>query len=163
VERERLTGRSVQDLRRSDWRRAKRLGFGDAQLARLLGSTEDAVREARMAAGVRPTFKTVDTCGAEFEASTPYHYSTYEDEEEVRNVIEVEQSVAEEGGGVVGVIVGLGGQTPLKLAGRLPRHLVLGTSPDAIDLAEDRERWSALCARLEIPQPAGGTATSVDE
>src|SRR5437763_6343344 len=235
AERQRLAGRSGQDLGRSDWRRAKRLGFGDAQLARLLGSTEDAVRHARLAAGVRPTFKTVDTCGAEFEAATPYHYSTYEDEdevrpsrrptvivlgsgpnrigqgiefdyccvhasfalrqagydtvmvncnpetvstdydtsdrlyfepvgeEEVRNVIEVEQSVAEAGGGVVGVIVGLGGQTPLKLAGRLPRHLVLGTSPDAIDLAEDRERWSALCARLEIPQPAGGTATSVDE
>jgi carbamoyl-phosphate synthase large subunit len=235
AERQRLAGRTVDDMSRADWRRAKRLGFGDAQLARLLVSTEDAVRQARLAAHVRPTFKTVDTCGAEFEAATPYHYSTYEDEdevrpsrrptvivlgsgpnrigqgiefdyccvhasfalgeagydtvmvncnpetvstdydtsdrlyfepvgeEEVRNVIEVEQSVAEGRGGVVGVIVGLGGQTPLKLASRLPRDLVLGTSPDAIDLAEDRERWSALCARLEIPQPAGGTATTVED
>src|SRR5690606_31761358 len=57
----------------------------------------------------------------------------------------------------------LGGQTPLKLAGSLPPGLVLGTSPDSIDLAEDRERWNALCARLEIPQPAGGTAVTVDE
>ena len=59
---------------------------------------------------------------------------------------------------MAGVIVALGGQTPLKLAGRLPAELVLGTSPESIDLAEDRERWNALCARLEIPQPAGGTA-----
>src|SRR5581483_1060902 len=52
---------------------------------------------------------------------------------------------------------------PLKLSGRLPRELVLGTSPESIDLAEDRERWNALCARLEIPQPAGGTAVTADE
>src|SRR5207248_4159820 len=58
-------------------------------------------------------------------------------------------------------IVSLGGQTPLKLAARLPRELVAGTSPESIDLAEDRERWNALCARLEIPQPAGGTAVNV--
>ncbi len=233
--RQRLASRTTENMGRSDWRHAKRLGFGDAQLARLLGSTEEAVRQARLDAGVRATFKTVDTCGAEFEAATPYHYSTYEDEdevrssrrptvivlgsgpnrigqgiefdyccvqasfalreagyetvmvncnpetvstdydtsdrlyfepvgdEEVRNVIEAEQSAAEAGGGVVGVVVSLGGQTPLKLASRLPDGLVLGTGPDAIDLAEDRERWSALCARLEIPQPAGATATSVDE
>ena len=60
------------------------------------------------------------------------------------------------------MIVGLGGQTPLKLSGRCPPGLVLGTSPESIDLAEDRERWNALCARLEIPQPAGGTATTLD-
>ena len=66
-------------------------------------------------------------------------------------------------GELVGVIVSLGGQTPLKLAGVLPPGLVLGTSPESIDLAEDRERWNALCARLEIPQPAGGTAVTVDE
>ena len=58
------------------------------------------------------------------------------------------------------MIVALGGQTPLKLAHRLPEGLVLGTSPASIDLAEDRDRWNALCARLEIPQPAGGTATT---
>jgi carbamoyl-phosphate synthase large subunit len=218
-------------LGRRDWRRAKQLGFSDAQLAWLWGEDEAAVRAARLAAGVRPTFKTVDTCGAEFEASTPYHYSTYEDEDEVAasgrqkvlilgsgpnrigqgiefdyccvhasfalaedgyetvmlncnpetvstdydtsdrlyfepltledalNVVEAEQAA----GDLVGVIVALGGQTPLKLAGSLPEGLVLGTSPASIDLAEDREQWNALCARLEIPQPAGGTATTLDE
>jgi carbamoyl-phosphate synthase large subunit len=215
------------------WRRAKRLGFSDAQIAYLFGAAEDGVRSARLLAGVRPTFKTVDTCGAEFAAETPYYYATYEDEDEVgpgrspRVVILgsgpnrigqgiefdyccvhasmalraagyetvmvncnpetvstdydtsdrlyfepiTEEAVldvvaAEMGGGaggVAGVIVGLGGQTPLKLAGRLPPALVLGTSPEAIDMAEDREQWSALCASLEIPQPAGGTAASVLE
>ena len=189
------------------------------------------MRAARLAAGVKATFKTVDTCAAEFEAQTPYHYSTYEDEDEVAasgrkkvlilgsgpnrigqgiefdyccvhasfalsdagfetvmlncnpetvstdydtsdrlyfepltledalNVIEAEQAA----GDLVGVIVGLGGQTPLKLSGLLPAGLVLGTSPESIDLAEDRERWNALCARLEIPQPAGGTAATLEQ
>ncbi len=63
----------------------------------------------------------------------------------------------------LGVIVSLGGQTPLKLAGDLPEALICGTSPDSIDLAEDRERWNALCAQLEIPQPPGGTAVDVEE
>ena len=66
------------------WKRAKRLGFADAQLAHLWGRGADEVRSAREAAGVRPTYKTVDTCGAEFAAETPYHYSTWEDEDEVR-------------------------------------------------------------------------------
>ena len=65
-----------------DWKRAKRLGFADAQLAWLWGVDVADVRRRRLAAGVRPTYKTVDTCGAEFEAATPYHYSTYEDEDE---------------------------------------------------------------------------------
>jgi carbamoyl-phosphate synthase large subunit len=212
---------------RRDWRRAKRLGFSDGQLAYLWGQTESDVRDARLAAGVRTTFKTVDTCAAEFEAATPYHYSTYEDTDEVTtgarprvvilgsgpnrigqgiefdyccvhasfalrdagyetvmincnpetvstdydtsdrlyfepitlenvtDVIEAEQPM--------GVIVTLGGQTPLKLAGLLPSELVLGTSPAAIDQAEDRERWNGLCARLEIPQPAGGTAVTLEQ
>ncbi|MGH9225339.1 MAG: carbamoyl-phosphate synthase large subunit [Acidimicrobiales bacterium] len=219
----------IEAMSRNDWRRAKRLGFADAQLAWLWGVEEAAVRAARRAAGVNATFKTVDTCGAEFEAMTPYHYSTYEDEDEARggqrptvvilgsgpnrigqgiefdyccvhasfalraagfdtvmvncnpetvstdydtsdrlyfepltyedvlNVIESESRT----GNLKGVIVSLGGQTPLKLADRLPPALVLGTSPESIDLAEDRERWNALCARLEIPQPAGGTAATV--
>jgi carbamoyl-phosphate synthase large subunit len=79
--------------------------------------------------------------------------------EDALNVIEAEQG----SGQLIGVIVGLGGQTPLKLAGLLPPGLVLGTSPESIDLAEDRERWNALCARLEIPQPAGGTATTLEQ
>ena len=71
-------------MTRRTWRRAKRLGFADAQLAHLWGVAEDDVRTAREGAGVLPTYKTVDTCSAEFAAATPYHYSTYEDESEVR-------------------------------------------------------------------------------
>jgi carbamoyl-phosphate synthase large subunit len=71
-------------MSRRAWRRAKRLGFSDAQLAHLWGVSEDHVRAARESAGVIPTYKTVDTCSAEFAAQTPYHYSTYEDETEVR-------------------------------------------------------------------------------
>ncbi len=209
------------------WRRVKRLGFSDGQLAYLWGATEDDVRRARLAAGVRATFKTVDTCGAEFAAETPYHYSTYEDDDEVRagdgrrvlilgsgpnrigqgiefdyccvhasfalrdagyetvmvncnpetvstdydtsdrlyfepltredvlNVIEAEHPDA--------VVVSLGGQTPLKLAGQIPSALIAGTSPESIDRAEDRERWNALCADLKIPQPPGGVAVNVHE
>jgi carbamoyl-phosphate synthase large subunit len=226
-ERAHLQQLGMAAMRPRDWRRAKRLGFSDGQLAYLWETDERTVRAARLAAGVRPTFKTVDTCGAEFEAETPYHYSCYEDEDEVRpstrdkimilgsgpnrigqgiefdyccvhasfalrdagyetimvncnpetvstdydtsdrlyfepvtledvtNIIEAEQPI--------GIVVSLGGQTPLKLSGQLPRELVLGTSPDSIDLAEDRDRWNALCAQLEIPQPAGGTATTLDE
>ncbi|HVM03619.1 MAG TPA: carbamoyl-phosphate synthase large subunit [Acidimicrobiales bacterium] len=229
-ERRRLEAASLGSMAPRAWRRAKRLGFGDAQLAWLWGTDEAAVRAARLGAGVRATFKTVDTCGAEFEAATPYHYSSYEDEDEVvasdrrkviilgsgpnrigqgiefdyccvhasfalrdagfetimvncnpetvstdydtsdrlyfepltpedvLNVVEAERASGE----LAGVIVALGGQTPLKLASVLPPELVLGTSPESIDLAEDRERWNALCARLEIPQPAGGTAVTVE-
>src|SRR3989442_708788 len=202
----------------------------------LLAHVDDDVRRRRLDAGVRATFKTVDTCGAEFAAATPYHYGTYEDDDEVRagskprviilgsgpnrigqgiefdyccvqatfalrdagfetimvncnpetvstdydtadrlyfeplthedvlNIVDVERAATEHGAGeFVGIIVGLGGQTPLKLADRLPRELILGTSPESIDMAEDRERWSALCARLEIPQPAGGTAATIED
>ena len=227
-ERAALAGRDPGDVSAAELRRAKRLGFSDAQLASIFSGSpdEDAVRAARIEAGVVPTFKTVDTCAAEFDASTPYHYSTYEDEDEVSegvkprivilgsgpnrigqgiefdyccvhasyalreagfetvmvncnpetvstdydtsdrlyfepltyedvmNVIDAEQPI--------GVIVSLGGQTPLKLADRLPPELVLGTSPSAIDAAEDRDQWASLCAKLEIPQPAGGTATTTE-
>ena len=228
AERGRLAEVGFGRMTRRDWRRAKRLGFADAQLAWLWGVPEDDVRAARLAAGVKATFKTVDTCGAEFDANTPYHYSTYEDEDEakggqrrtvvilgsgpnrigqgiefdyccvhasfalrdagfdtvmvncnpetvstdydtsdrlyfeplthedVMNVLDVEK------GQLLGVIVSLGGQTPLKLAGRIPPELVLGTPPAAIDEAEDRERWNSLCHRLGIPQPDGGTAADLD-
>jgi carbamoyl-phosphate synthase large subunit len=218
-------------LSRRDWRRAKRLGFSDAQLAYLWGTSEGEVRAARLRVGVRATFKTVDTCAAEFAARTPYHYSTYEDNDEVapssrpkvvilgsgpnrigqgvefdyccvqassalhdagfetvmvncnpetvstdydtsdrlyfepvtredvQNVLDAEAAT----GQLVGVIVALGGQTPLKLSSAISPDLVLGTSPGSIDLAEDRERWNSLCERLGIPQAAGGTATSLEE
>ncbi len=215
-------GCSLDDLSPTEWKRAKQLGFGDAQLAEIFRTDETQARAARKTKGVITTFKTVDTCAAEFAASTPYHYSTYEDEcevvpsdkpkimilgsgpnrigqgiefdyccvhasfalrdagfetimvncnpetvstdydtsdrlyfeplsyEDVMNIIEAERPM--------GIIVSLGGQTPLKLANRLPSELILGTSPASIDAAEDREAWSSLCAQLEIPQPAGGTA-----
>ncbi len=244
------SGLGLADLDRRTWRAVKRLGFSDSQIAYLLSGgavplpegaaptvTEAEVRAARLAAGVRATFKTVDTCGAEFAARTPYHYATYEDEDEVRpsdrprviilgsgpnrigqgiefdyccvhasmalraagyetvmvncnpetvstdydtsdrlyfepitaedvaNVIDAEVAAGSGPGGapVVGVIVSLGGQTPLKLAHGLPRDLILGTSPASIDLAEDRERWNLLCERLSIPQPPGGIAVSEQE
>ena len=229
---ERLRLAAAPALDRADYRRAKRLGFSDAQIGFLRGQQPHDVRAARLAAGVKATFKTVDTCAAEFEAFTPYHYATYEEEDEVRpserarvvilgsgpnrigqgiefdyccvhasmtlrdagyetvmincnpetvstdydtsdrlyfepltdedvaNVLEAELAA---GGSLAGVIVSLGGQTPLKLAGSLPPELVLGTSPASIDLAEDRERWNALCERLSIPQPPGGTASTTPE
>ena len=214
------------------WRRAKRLGFSDAQLAYLWKVTESTVRATRIAAGVIPTYKAVDTCSAEFAAQTPYHYSTYEDEnevhvstkpkviilgsgpnrigqgiefdyccvhasfalrdagfetimincnpetvstdydtsdrlyfepltqEDVMNVIEAETLA---GGVAPRVIVGLGGQTPLKLANQIPVELIAGTSPHSIDIAEDRKKWSALCEQLKITQPPGGTALTIEE
>src|SRR5438477_927979 len=83
-ERYRLEGVGFANMTRKDWRRAKQLGFSDAQLAWLWNVDEGEVRTARRAAGVLPTYKTVDTCGAEFEARAPYHYSAWEDEDEVR-------------------------------------------------------------------------------
>jgi carbamoyl-phosphate synthase large subunit len=261
-----VAGTVPSDLDRRSWRRLKRLGFSDAQLAYVFNGdagpggpagstganggaaakgaeaegtqrgpkavTEEDIRRARLDLGVRTTFKTVDTCGAEFEAHTPYHYGTYEDEDEVvpsdrprviilgsgpnrigqgiefdyccvhasfalqaagyetimlncnpetvstdydtsdrlyfepltpedlQNVLAAERDASTGEGRLVGVIVSLGGQTPLKLAGSLPPDLVLGTSPASIDLAEDRERWNELCGRLGIPQPPGGTAVT---
>ena len=228
ISEERLHLESVgpDHMGRGDWRRAKQMGFSDAQLAHLWDRDVADVRSAREAAGVRPTYKTVDTCAAEFAAETPYHYSAWEDEDEVRpsdrpkvmilgsgpnrigqgiefdyccvhasfalreagfetvmvncnpetvstdydtsdrlyfepltpedvtNIIDAEEPV--------GIIVSLGGQTPLKLASTLPPELVAGTSPASIDLAEDREQWNALCRDLGIPQPPGGTAVDAD-
>ncbi|MFN8105727.1 MAG: carbamoyl-phosphate synthase large subunit [Acidimicrobiia bacterium] len=210
-------------------RDAKRLGFGDAQLAYLWGVDEKAVRDKRKALGVIPTYKTVDTCAAEFDARTPYHYSTYEDEDEVsvserpRAVIlgsgpnRIGQGVefdyccvhavyalAEAGYETVmvncnpetvstdydtadqlffepltvedvlavidavtpaGVLLQLGGQTPLKLAAALEAEGVpiAGTPPAAIDAAEDRELFAAACERLGLAQPSGGIALTPEE
>ena len=98
-----------------------------------------------------------ETVSTDYDTSDRLYFEpvTWED---VSNVIEVEAAT----GTVAGVIVSLGGQTPLKLAGLLPAGLVLGTTPESIDLAEDRERWSALCSRVGIPQPPGGTAVTFE-
>ena len=218
------------------WRDLKAMGFADKRLAQLAGSDEATVRSARLAEGVRPVFKRIDTCAAEFEAITPYMYSTYEvpsfgepacesqpsdrkkvvilgggpnrigqgiefdyccchasfalrdagyetimvncnpetvstdydtsdrlyfeplTSEDVIELIEREQSA----GTLLGVIVQFGGQTPLKLAPALEAAgiPILGTSPDAIDLAEDRERFQQLLHKLDLRQPANGIATS---
>ena len=225
------------ELSAADWRRSKQLGFSDEQLGWLWGVSADVVASARRGCGIEPVYKTVDTCGAEFEALTPYHYSTCEDTDEVLPsekpkviilgagpnrigqgiefdyccvhasmalreagyatvmlncnpetvstdydtsdrlffeplttedvlaVIAAEERVAEATGtpGVEAVIIGLGGQTPLKLAYDLPLELIAGTSPDAVDIAEDRRRWAELCRAESIPQPPGGTATTKTE
>jgi len=208
---------------------AKRWGFSDQRLGQLWGETEDAVRARRHAAGIRPVYKRVDTCAAEFEAFTPYLYSTYETEceaeptdrrkimilgggpnrigqgiefdyccvhavfalreagfetimvncnpetvstdydtsdrlyfepltlEDVLEIVHVEKPE--------GVIVQLGGQTPLKLAVALERAGVpiIGTPPDAIDRAEDRERFDAMLESLALRRPPGAVARSPEE
>lgn len=209
---------------------AKRMGLSDEQIVHLLGMGEDYVRGLRKGWGIKPAYKMVDTCAAEFEAETPYYYSTYEDVDEVKvsdnrrkvliigsGPIRIGQGIEfdyccvhavsalrEEGIEAIiinnnpetvstdfdtsdklyfepltyedvmnviekerpsGVIVQFGGQTPLNLAVRLARSGVniLGTPADNIDIAEDRERFNALLKKLGIPQPEGGTATSVEE
>jgi carbamoyl-phosphate synthase large subunit len=210
-------------------RPAKQAGFSDARLAALWKTSEAEVRTLRVASGVRPVYKRVDTCGAEFEAHTPYLYSTYEDEcearpserrkimilgggpnrigqgiefdyccvhaafalrddgfetimvncnpetvstdydtsdrlyfepltlEDVLEIVEREKPL--------GVIVQFGGQTPLRLAVALERNGVpiLGTSPDAIDRAEDRERFDQLLETLGLKRPPSGIARSPAE
>ncbi|MFA7440598.1 MAG: carbamoyl-phosphate synthase large subunit [Sphingomonadaceae bacterium] len=212
----------------------KAMGFSDARLAQLSGSSETAVRQARHQLDVRPVYKRIDTCAAEFESQTPYMYSTYAGTEceaepsartkivilgggpnrigqgiefdyccchaafaladagyetvmvncnpetvstdydtsdrlyfepltaeDVLELLHVEQK----NGTLKGVIVQFGGQTPLKLARALEAAgiPILGTSPDAIDLAEDRERFADLVNRLGLKQPAGGIARSAAE
>jgi len=210
-------------------REAKQFGFSDRRLAQLWRTSEAQVRELRHQLAIRPVYKRVDTCGAEFVAYTPYLYSTYEEEceaaptqrrkimilgggpnrigqgiefdyccvhgvfalgvdgfetimvncnpetvstdydtsdrlyfepltlEDVLEIIHVEQPE--------GVIVQFGGQTPLKLAVPLEQAGVpiIGTSPDAIDRAEDRERFQELVDKLGLKQPANGTARSIPE
>ncbi len=217
---------SPDALTKRQWKRAKQLGFSDAQLGYLWKVPEAQVRATRLAAGVAATFKTVDTCAAEFDAKTPYHYSTYEDDDEVRVSDRPKVAILGSGPNRIGqgiefdyccvhasyalrdagfetimincnpetvstdydtsdrlyfepltyedvmnviereqpdhLIVSLGGQTPLKLAGMLPAHLVAGTSPASIDAAEDRERWNKLCHSLGIEQPPGGTAVDIE-
>jgi carbamoyl-phosphate synthase large subunit len=207
----------------------KRMGFSDVQLAELAGVAEADVRRQRHALGLRPAYKTVDTCAGEFPSATPYLYSTYDEEnesepfgrqgimilgsgpnrigqgvefdyccvraalafrelghrtimvncnpetvstdfdisdklyfepltfEDVLEIAELERPL--------GVVVQLGGQTPLRLTKRLEAAgiPILGTSPDAIDTAEDRRRFEAIARKLGITQPPSGTATSTEE
>ncbi|MDI6900289.1 MAG: carbamoyl-phosphate synthase large subunit [Anaerosomatales bacterium] len=210
-------------------RAAKRSGLSDAQIAYLTGADEAQVRQQRLDLGVRPTFKSVDTCAAEFAAQTPYYYKTYEDEDEVapsdrpkvmilgagpnrigqgiefdyccvhgayalsalgyetimvncnpetvstdydtsdrlyfepltlEDVLDICDAEQPEG-----VLVTFGGQTPLKLARALEERGVpiLGTPPEAIDLAEDRKRFAGVLDDLGIAYPAAGTATTIEE
>jgi len=224
-----IAGYKLEEMPDELLREAKRYGFSDLQLAYLTGSTELEVRERRKRAGIVATFKTVDTCGAEFEAHTPYYYSTYESECEVREserpkimilgsgpnrigqgiefdycCVHAAFALKEDGYETImvncnpetvstdydtsdrlyfepltfedvmniaekekphGVIVQFGGQTPLKLATALGAAgvPVIGTSPDSIDLAEDRKRFEVLLRKLNINQPPNGTATSYEE
>ncbi|MEL6953715.1 MAG: carbamoyl-phosphate synthase large subunit [Pseudomonadota bacterium] len=228
-----------EGLRPEDMRRVKMMGFTDARLATLTGQREDQIRRARQAEGVTAVFKRIDTCAAEFEAQTPYMYSTYEAPalgdvecearpseaqkivilgggpnrigqgiefdyccchacfalseagyetimincnpetvstdydtsdrlyfepltlEHVLEILRVEQQA----GMLKGVIVQFGGQTPLKLARALEAAgiPILGTSPDAIDLAEDRERFQALVEQLDLKQPVNAIAHTDEE
>jgi carbamoyl-phosphate synthase large subunit len=223
----RAKGHSPEVTRDLLWR-AKQYGFSDRQLAHLWNMSEDAVLQLRKKHGVTPVYKAVDTCAAEFEAFTPYFYSTYESENEsissdrrkvvilgggpnrIGQGIEFDYccvhgvyALREEGFETImvncnpetvstdydttdklyfepltledvvniceherpeGVVVSFGGQTPLKLAKGLERHgvKILGTSPDGIDVAEDRERFGALLRRLKIAHPKYGTAYSVN-
>jgi carbamoyl-phosphate synthase large subunit len=210
-------------------RDAKRLGYSDHQLASAWKTDEMSLRRARKAQGIESTFKLVDTCAAEFEAYTPYYYSTYESEDETRPgerrkamilgggpnrigqgiefdycCVHAAFALKEEGWETImvnsnpetvstdydtsdklyfepltlenvlniydrekpeGVILQLGGQTPLNLAKGLQAAGVniLGTSPDSIDLAEDRERFKVLLEKLGVRQPQNGTALDMAE
>jgi carbamoyl-phosphate synthase large subunit len=223
-----LLGKNVGELG-AELRRFKRLGMSDRRIAALTGATEGQVREARHKAGVRPVYKRVDTCGAEFESHTPYMYSTYEEECESRPTtsqkviilgggpnrigqgiefdyccVHAAMALREEGIESImvncnpetvstdydtsdrlyfepltledvleicdkekpwGVIVQFGGQTPLKLAVPLAAAGVpiIGTSADAIDRAEDRERFGEVMKKLGLHAPTWGIARSLDE
>nr|WP_290223990.1 carbamoyl-phosphate synthase large subunit [Trichocoleus desertorum] len=236
--------KSLQEFSKEELYAVKQQGFSDRQIAYATKTTEDEVRAYRKGLGIIPVYKTVDTCAAEFEAYTPYYYSTYEDEtevlpsdkpkvmilgsgpnrigqgiefdyccchasfalakegfetimvnsnpetvstdydtsdrlyfepltkEDVINIIEAENPV--------GIIIQFGGQTPLKLAVPLQEYLkkrqaesesanadsipqIWGTSPDSIDVAEDRERFEKILRQLDIHQPPNGLARSTDE
>src|SRR5882757_2937004 len=218
-------------------RKAKRMGISDARIAEVWhldsATGADEVRELRNRHGLKPVYKLVDTCAAEFESETPYLYSTYDEEDEApptsrRKVIILGSGPNRIGQGIefdyccchaafalkeddyetvmvncnpetvstdydtsdrlyfepltledvlaiyeretasgadVGMIVQFGGQTPLNLALPLKKAgvKILGTSPESIDLAEDRKQFGALLERLNIPQPPGAMATSVEE
>jgi carbamoyl-phosphate synthase large subunit len=221
---------AAKELNPTVLRRAKRHGFSDAQIGKIRGLPEDVVRGVRHALGIRPVFKTVDTCAAEFAATTPYHYSSYDEETEVEprtkeavlilgsgpnrigqgiefdySCVHAAMALSEVGyetimvncnpetvstdydtsdrlyfepltledvleivhaeqaaGPVVGVIVQLGGQTPLGLAAGLEKAGVpiVGTQPAAIDLAEERGAFGQVLDAAGLPAPKHGMATT---
>ncbi len=220
---------SLEKIPDETLRAAKSHGFSDRYLGQLLGVSEADVRQNRRARGIRPVFKRVDTCAAEFEAYTPYLYSSYEDEDEApptdrQKVLILGSGPIRIGQGIefdyccvhasfalreagfetvmvncnpetvstdydtsdrlyfepltiedvleisdrekpIGAIVQFGGQTPLKLSVPLEKAglPILGTSPDAIDRAEDRERFAQLIEKLGLQQPENGVARSPEE
>jgi len=225
----RMAEESAETLQPARLRQLKRKGFSDSRIAKLIGVEESVVRKQRVTNDIRPVYKRVDTCAAEFATTTAYMYSTYEEEcesspssarkmmilgggpnrigqgiefdyccvhaamalresgyetimvncnpetvstdydssdrlffepltfEDVMEIIDLEQPE--------GVIVQNGGQTPLKLANDLEAAgaPIIGTSPDSIDLAEDRERFQALVNQLGLKQPPNGIARDVDD
>src|SRR5262249_53580840 len=224
-----LSGRRPEERSREELRRAKRLGLSDAAIGRAMAVPESVVRGRRQELGVRPVYKTIDTCAAEFEAETPYFYSTYEDENEsVRTAkpkvvilgggpnrigqgigfdyccVHACYALSEAGYETVmvncnpetvstdydtsdrlyfepltfedvsavldnekpdGVLVQFGGQTPLKLARPLEAagYPIWGTSPESIDLAEDRGRFGQLLSQLGLSAPEHAEARSVSD
>jgi carbamoyl-phosphate synthase large subunit len=224
-----LSGKHIADLSKDAMFKLKRMGFSDRRLAKLLGTDQHAVRAYRQALNVRPVYKRVDTCAAEFATNTAYMYSSYEEEceaqptnkkkimvlgggpnrigqgiefdyccvhaafamrddgyetimvncnpetvstdydtsdrlyfepvtlEDVLEIVNIEKPV--------GVIVQYGGQTPLKLARDLEKAGVpiIGTTPDAIDRAEDRERFQKMLHELNLKQPPNRTARAPEE
>ena len=229
VDMEKQIAATTGDLPAPFLRQAKTFGFSDIQLAHLKGTSEDSIKKLRREQEVTPTYKLVDTCAAEFQAATPYYYSTYEIENEAR--LSDRKKVIILGGGPnrigqgiefdyccvhasfalreegvesimvnsnpetvstdydtsdklyfepltkedvlhivemekpLGVIVQFGGQTPLNLSVPLYQAGVpiLGTQPESIDRAEDREHFQAMLKKLGLVQPANGTALNVDE
>jgi carbamoyl-phosphate synthase large subunit len=226
---EKLKAGGLTKLNRNILRKAKEYGFSDKYLSTILKMEETKLRKYRQGLGINAVYKTVDTCGAEFEATTPYLYSTFESECEAkptgrRKVVILGGGPNRIGQGIEfdyccvhaafalreigiesimvncnpetvstdydtsdrlyfepltfedvmsivekenpdGVIVQFGGQTPLKLAVPLEKAgvRIIGTSPDSIDLAEDRRRFNRLVKKLKLCQPASGTATTYEE
>ena len=230
VERAReLHGRDLRAVEADELLRAKRAGLSDGRIARATGSSEAAVRARRASLGVAPVFKSVDTCGGEFPAHTPYLYSAYEEESEVEPATRprivilgagpnrigqgiefdyacVHASFAVEEAGYesvmvnsnpetvstdydtssrlyfepvsaedvlaiceaerpAGVIAQFGGQTPLELAPMLEAagFTILGTSPESIDLAEDRGRFAQVLREMDVPAPPHGEARTIED
>ncbi len=237
LEQKQMAEQNAESITPAQLRRWKRMGFSDERIANQWGLAGhdgiQQVRELRYRHGVRPIYKLVDTCAAEFESHTPYFYSSYDEEDEapptakrkiiilgsgpnrigqgiefdyccchaafslkddgyetimvncnpetvstdydtsdrlyfepltLEDVLAIYEHEAS-GGAEIGMIVQFGGQTPLNLAQRLRKAGVpiIGTSPESIDLAEDRKQFGKLLEELSIPQPAGDTATSVEQ